>query len=99
MSLQGWSYIAQLVLSLEVLVLLAVVLLIAYFLVRGMRAVLRAVPAYLRQAHQALEQARGYVELICRILISPFVAVESALARARGVWQGIRKWLAGGLRP
>jgi hypothetical protein len=97
MNLRGWSYIAQLVLSLEALVLLALALLIAYFLVRGMNAVLKAVPAYLRQAHQILEQARGYVELACRLLISPITAVESFLAKVRGMWQGLRKWLAGDL--
>lgn len=97
MNLQGWSYIAQIVLSLEALILLALVLLIAYFLVRGMNAVLRAAPAYLRQAHQILEQARSYVELFCHILVSPITAVESALAKARGIWLGLRRWLAGGL--
>lgn len=97
MNLQGWSYIAQIVLSLEALILLVLVLLIAYFLVRGMNAVLGAVPAYLRQAHQILEQARGYVELFCRILVSPITAVESALAKARGIWLSLRRWLAGGL--
>ncbi len=97
MNLRGWSYIAELVLSLEALVLLALILLIAYFLVRGMNAVLKAVPAYLRQAHQILEQARSYVELFCRIVITPITAVESALAKARGMWRGVRRWLAGGL--
>lgn len=97
MNLRGWSYIAQLVLSLEALVLLALILLIAYFLVRGMSTVLKAVPAYLRQAHQVLEQARGYVELFCRIVITPVTAVEAALAKARGMWQGVRRWLASGL--
>jgi hypothetical protein len=97
MNLRGWSYIAQLVLSLEALVLLALALLIAYFLVRGMNAVLRTVPTYLRQAYQILEQARGYAELTCRLLISPIIAVESFLAKVRGMWQGLREWLAGDL--
>lgn len=97
MNLRGWSYVAQLILSLEALVLLALALLIAYFLVRGMNAVLKALPPYLRQAYQILEQARGWVELACRILISPITAVESFLAKVRGMRQGLRRWLAGGL--
>lgn len=99
MSLQGWSYIAQLILGLEALVLLALALLIAYFLVRGMNAMLKAVPAYLQQVHQMLGQVRGYVKLACRIAVSPIITVESTLARVRGIWQGIRKWLAGDLLP
>ncbi|MGC8828070.1 MAG: hypothetical protein ACP5TV_13830 [Anaerolineae bacterium] len=97
MNLRGWSYIAQLLLSVEALVLLALALIIAYFLVRGMNAMLKALPPYLRQAHQILEQVHGWVELACRILISPITAVESFLAKARGMRQGLRRWLAGGL--
>lgn len=99
MSLQGWSYIAQLILGLEALILLALALLIIYFLVRGMNAVLKAVPAHLRRVYQALEQVRASVELACRIAVSPITAVESTLAKVRGIWQGIRRWLAGGLLP
>ncbi len=97
MSLRGWSYIAQLVLSVEALVLLALVLLIAYFLVRGMNAVLNALPAYLRQAQQAMEQARRYVEMTSRLAAAPFIAVGSFAAKVRGLWLGVRRWLAGDL--
>lgn len=93
MGLHDWSYIAQVILTIEALVPILVCGVIAYFLVRGTNAVLRALPAYFRRAHQIMENVRAVVERITAAAVSPLIRIEAGAARIRGTLAGIRKWL------
>ena len=85
-----WRDISILILSVEALVWLLIALAVAYFLARGVSYVLGRLREAFSRLRGLLQRINAGVEIATDRIVAPVLAVERAVARARGTWAGLR---------
>lgn len=83
--------ISILILALQGLIFLAVAIAAGYFLIRGMNALLRAIPKGFAQVRELLTAIQRIVSQASNIIIRPFIIAAGLRARIAGILRALSR--------